>query len=97
MRLNDCKAMVDRGHTAKQLRWQSILHHVVRKHDDHYELLAQGYINPDGIIVVPQVLSHYTTWEMLRNALGYYADASGWHITEDAFESYLLPENWIAP
>jgi hypothetical protein len=97
MLLTDCKALVDAGKTAKHLRWRSILHYLVRKEGAYYGRQAEGYINPDGILIVKPDTTFYSTWQDLIDSFnGYYA-GSEWEITDDPFEDYLPPERKTAP
>lgn len=86
MLLSDCKLTVDAGYTAKHQRYRSILYFLIRKKGEYYELQKEGYVNPDGIIIVQQETAFYETWKALLDALGWYASSSGWYITNDQFK-----------
>ncbi len=97
MYLNDCKLFIDMGRTAKHIRWRSVLHYRVRKEGKYYGRQAEGYTNPDGVVILKTDTTFYSTWEDLIDAFNGYYDDSGWEITDDPFTDYLPPERKSAP
>lgn len=97
--LNELKAAVDAGKTARLRRWRSILHWFVGKNriDDleFYLKQAEGYTNPDGIVIVQAETAFYPTWSALVDSLGYDAESSGWQLTDEPLADYLPPERKV--
>lgn len=90
--LNELKAAVDDGKTAKHRIWRSILHFLVRKENGFYGKQSEGYKNEDDIIIVEPATIFYPSWEELINSFSaLYADAEWW-LTDDKFVDYLPPE-----
>jgi hypothetical protein len=95
--LSELKAAVDAGKTAKHRRWRSILHWFVKKEQDFYIKQAQGYTNPDGVVIVRAETAFYPRWEGLVDSFGYNATSKRWEITDEELEDYLPPERKTAP
>jgi hypothetical protein len=92
MLLTELKAAIDAGRTAKHQIWRSILHVLIRKELGFYAVQTEGYINEDGVIIVPVVTVFYPTWEMLLDSFrGCYVDAQWW-TCDDKLADYLPPE-----
>jgi hypothetical protein len=90
--LNELRAAVDAGRTAKHKQWRSILHYLVRKENGFYGKQAQGYKNEIGIVIVSPATTFYATWEDLLASLnGFYTDDEWW-TTDEPFSDYLPPE-----
>lgn len=90
--LAQLRDLIEHGRTVKLRRFQSALHWYVRKRQGQYMKHAEGYKNPDGVVIVQPRTAFYETWEELTCDLGYDAQVRGWYITGDS-----LPDYWQEP
>ncbi|GHO99155.1 hypothetical protein KSF_092030 [Reticulibacter mediterranei] len=88
-RLNDLKAAIDDGKTAKHQQWRSMLHYLIRKEQGFYGRQIEGYKNEKEVVVVEPQTTFYATWDQLLASLnGFYTD-NDWWLTDDKFVDYL--------
>jgi hypothetical protein len=97
MKLAQLHELIEHGRTAKLRRWRSILHWYVKKEHDFYIKQAEGYTNPDDIVIVQAETTLYPTWSQLVDSFGYEATSNAWQITDEELEDYLPPERKQAP
>jgi hypothetical protein len=96
-KLAELKKAIDEGQTAKLRRYQSVLHWYVKKKGAFYIKHAEGYKNPDGVLIVRPSTALYETWEGLLGELGYHASVNSWLLTSEPLRDYTPPPEWTEP
>lgn len=95
--LNELKADIDTGKTAKHRQWRTILHYLVRRELGFYARQSEGYTNEDGKVIVRANTQFYPTWELLIDSFSLYATSDGWWVCDEQFAEYLPPDHLEAP